>query len=61
MTPRFIQTGLVAAALLALPLTAQAADLPNTYKSQPSYAPLARSWSGFYAGINGGYGFGKSN
>jgi outer membrane immunogenic protein len=37
-----------------------AADLPRpTYKAPVYVAPF--SWTGFYVGINGGYGFGKSN
>jgi outer membrane immunogenic protein len=62
MTSRKIHTGVVAAALLALPLIAQAAELPQTSYKAPAYSlPSARSWAGFYGGINGGYGFGKSN
>jgi len=57
---RFIITtcaGLLAAAM-ALP--SFAADLPRpAYKSPVYVAPF--SWSGFYVGINGGYGFGKSD
>jgi outer membrane immunogenic protein len=49
--------------LLALTGAAGAADLPppaapNYYKA-PAYAP-AFTWSGFYIGVNGGGGFGRS-
>jgi outer membrane immunogenic protein len=37
-----------------------AADMPRPAYKAPMYvAPF--SWTGFYVGINGGYGFGKSN
>jgi outer membrane immunogenic protein len=50
--------GLVAA-VVALP--SFAADLARPiYKGPPAIAPAPFSWSGFYVGINGGYGFGSS-
>ncbi len=39
-----------------------AADMPRAapvYKAQP--APQSYDWTGFYIGINGGYGFGRSS
>jgi len=36
-----------------------AADMPGPYVA-PAYSP-AFNWTGFYAGINGGYAFGKTN
>ena len=48
--------------VLALAGTAAAADLPpapSYYKAPPTYAP-AYTWSGFYIGVNGGGGFGRS-
>ncbi len=42
-----------AVALAALTGSALAADLPST-KSVPVYAPPAFTWTGFYAGIEGG-------
>ncbi|HEX3710984.1 MAG TPA: outer membrane protein [Pseudolabrys sp.] len=56
-----IRTGLAGAALLLAPLAVQAADLP-AYKAPAYSAPAAyANWSGFYVGLNGGYGFGKSD
>lgn len=61
MNTNMIRTGIAAAAFLTMPLAAQAADLPQPSYKAPSYvAPVYASWSGFYVGINGGYGFGKS-
>jgi outer membrane immunogenic protein len=41
---------------------ASAADLPRRSPAYvaPAYAPIF-TWTGFYAGINGGYGFGDTN
>ena len=54
---------LASAALAALAGTAFAADLPPPaapeYYKAPVYAP-AYNWSGFYLGINGGGGWGRS-
>ncbi|MEX2033687.1 MAG: hypothetical protein WEA28_00665, partial [Xanthobacteraceae bacterium] len=41
--------------------SALAADIPARMPTKaPAYAP-AYSWSGWYLGINGGYGFGRSS
>jgi outer membrane immunogenic protein len=62
MTSKLIRAGLAFAAVLALPVAAQAADLPApTYKAPAYVAPALPTWSGFYVGINGGYGFGTSD
>jgi outer membrane immunogenic protein len=61
MTTTTIRTGAAIAALLFAPLAAQAADLPRSYKAPSYVAPAYASWTGFYAGLNAGYGFGKSN
>jgi outer membrane immunogenic protein len=53
------------AGLAALTSAAAAADLPRPapqpyYKAPAAYAP-AYSWTGFYIGVNGGGGFGRSD
>ncbi|CDP53858.1 MAG: porin family protein [Devosia nanyangense] len=56
-------TGILLSALFLLPATAQAADLAwNGGNSAPtiySASPVS-DWSGFYAGINGGYSWGTT-
>jgi outer membrane immunogenic protein len=72
MTTKLIRGGLIAAILLAAaPLTVHAADLryeqlfkAPPYKAPPPYIlpePVFATWSGFYVGVNGGYGFGKAD
>ncbi len=70
MTTKLIRSGLVAAIFLAAaPMAVLAADLPaqpayqQPYKA-PAYVPpepAYANWSGFYVGLNAGYGFGKSD
>ena len=50
--------------LLAFAATAAvAADLPRGMpaRAPAAYVPVAYNWTGFYLGINGGYGWGRSN
>jgi outer membrane immunogenic protein len=63
MKSRLIHIGLAIAALLAVPVAAQAADLgpAPSYKAPAYVAPSYFSWSGFYVGVNAGYGFGKAD
>ncbi len=63
MKSRFIHLGLAIAALFVVPVAAHAADLgPAPSYKAPSYvAPSYATWSGFYVGINGGYGFGTAD
>jgi outer membrane immunogenic protein len=54
---------LAGASLLAIgAVSASAADLPARMPAKaPAYVqPMAFSWTGFYLGLNGGYGFGRS-
>jgi outer membrane immunogenic protein len=51
---------LATTSLLALSGTALAADLRVPTKA-PAYVAPAFSWTGFYAGINGGWGFGTAD
>jgi outer membrane immunogenic protein len=49
----------MAAMALSSSGVARAADLPTrTYKAPPVAAPMMYDWSGFYLGVNGGYGWG---
>ncbi|HMJ43698.1 MAG TPA: outer membrane protein [Pseudolabrys sp.] len=62
MSSKLFGAGIVAAAILASPLAAQAADLrAPSYKAPAYVSPAYASWSGFYVGIVGTYGFGKSS
>lgn len=57
--------GCMALAVTALAVTAApAADMSPSRSMPPARAPVYMpffSWSGFYVGINGGYGWGQSN
>jgi outer membrane immunogenic protein len=60
MISRMIRPCFAAIALLTASFAAQAADLPSSYKAPAYVAPSYANWTGFYLGLNGGYGFGKS-
>lgn len=53
---------IAAAGFALLASTALAADLP-AYEAAPMVAPVPTTydWTGFYIGVNGGYGWGDSN
>ena len=61
---KLIKASVAALALLAVPFAAQAADVPIKaphYKSPPQSVVSYYNWTGFYAGVNGGYAWGSSN
>jgi outer membrane immunogenic protein len=61
MNFKLIGSGIAALALLATPLSAEAADMPRpVYKGVRSVVAYY-NWTGFYLGANAGYGFGTSN
>jgi outer membrane immunogenic protein len=61
-TDLLLRAGVAAAALLTTALAAHAADFPRGAYKAPAYvAPVYANWTGFYVGVNAGYGFGKSN
>ena len=62
MTFKLIKASVAALALLAVPFAAQAADVPIKrpyYKGTPQSVVSYYNWTGFYAGVNAGYGFGN--
>jgi outer membrane immunogenic protein len=62
MNFKLIGGGLAALAFLASSFATQAADIPRpVYKSAVRPVVAYYSWTGFYLGINGGYGFGTSH
>jgi outer membrane immunogenic protein len=62
MMKRILLASLALAAMGAAASPAAAADLPRQMPVKaPAYAPAYFTWTGFYLGINGGWGFGHSN
>jgi len=62
MNTRLTRICLAVAALLLGSFAAQAADLQQPSYKAPAYVgPSYANWTGFYIGLNGGYGFGKSD
>ena len=62
MSFKLIKAGVAAFALLAVPFAAQAADVPikAPYYKGPHSVVSYYNWTGFYAGVNAGYGMGTS-
>ena len=56
---RFILAACASLLAVAMASPSFAADMPGPYVA-PAYSPTF-NWTGFYAGINGGYAFGKTN
>jgi outer membrane immunogenic protein len=64
MTFKLIKAGAAMLALLVTSIAAQAADMPIKapyYKGPPRSVVSYHNWTGFYVGINGGYGFGTGS
>jgi outer membrane immunogenic protein len=54
----------IATAFVATWVSARAADLPMAPSYQPAPAPVVArvyNWTGFYVGVNGGYGWGSQD
>ena len=58
---KFLGTAIATLGLLAASCAAQAADLPRSYYKAPMRSTAGYDWTGVYAGINGGYGWGTSD
>jgi outer membrane immunogenic protein len=56
-----IRTGAAIAALLIAPIAALAADMPRPSYKAPQYIAPLFTWTGFYVGLNAGYGWGNSD
>jgi outer membrane immunogenic protein len=61
MNFKLLGTGLAALTILATSFTAQAADIPRPVYKGVRPVVAYYNWTGFYVGINGGYGWGTSD
>ena len=61
MKLKLIGAGIAALSFVASSFSAQAADIPRPVYKAPHAVVAYYNWTGFYAGINGGYGWGTSN
>src|SRR5690242_3687738 len=57
---RWLSARLIAASIVCLTGSAFGADLPTKAPIHEA-ATVAQSWTGFYIGVNGGYGWGSRN
>ena len=60
MNFKLFGTGLAALTLLATSFSAQAADIPRPVYKGPRSVIAYYNWTGFYVGVNAGYGFGTT-
>lgn len=58
---KLLGTGVAALSLVAASLSARAADIPPPVYKAVRPVVAYYNWTGFYLGINGGYGWGKSD
>jgi outer membrane immunogenic protein len=61
---KILRTAFTATALMAVAVSARAADLPMAPAYQPPPAPVVArvyNWTGLYVGVNGGYGWGNQD
>ena len=61
MNFKFLGTGVAALGLLATSFSAQAADIARPIYRDVRPVVSYYDWTGFYLGVNGGYGWGKSD
>ena len=62
MVFKCIGVGFAAAAVIAVSFSAHAADLGRPNYKGPAYtSPAYSNWTGFYVGLNAGYGMGKAS
>ena len=61
MNFKLLGTGLAAFAFVATSFSAQAADIPRPVYKGVRPVVAYYNWTGFYVGVNGGYGIGKSD
>jgi outer membrane immunogenic protein len=61
MNLKLFGTGLAALAFLASSFSAQAADIPRPVYKGVRPVVAYYNWTGFYVGVNAGYGFGTSH
>jgi outer membrane immunogenic protein len=58
---RFILTACAGLLAATMATPSFAADLPRPAYKAPAYVAPVWTWSGFYVGVNGGYGFGNAD
>src|SRR5215510_4718253 len=61
MKLKLIGAAVAALSFATMSFSAQAADIPRPYYKAPNAVVAYYNWTGFYAGIYGGYGWGTSD